>query len=449
MKLLSRVVWSEGMYLGPQHFQTQSRYFEDSIRFAIEHAWFEPWGLTFYSLDGHAIENGRVSLLNARGVFEDGLVFDMPECDPVPMDCDIKDLFSPVAESLTVLLAVPKRQHGRQNCDLDGVSETVRYHSVNRTIKDVNNGADEKDIRLGQKNIRLITENEPQDDLETIPLARIKRDGAGHLKYDPTFIPPCTKLTASARLMALLNQLIEIFEEKRAALMVPRGKPGKFQSGTSQLDVENFWFLHSVNNGLAVLRHLYAAKRGHPEELFQELSRLAGALRTFSLEAVPTESPVYNHRQLDRCFQSLITQIRQHLETWVPSNAVTIELRQTSKNFFVGDVNDKRCFGRSRWLLAMASSAGEAQVMTKATYLVKVCSAVFVGELVKRAMPGLSLVHMSPPPAALSPKVEMEYFSISKSGPCWEHMQQSQQIGVYVPDELPNPIVELHVILES
>ena len=29
MKHLSRLVWSEGMYLGPHHFQAQSRYFED------------------------------------------------------------------------------------------------------------------------------------------------------------------------------------------------------------------------------------------------------------------------------------------------------------------------------------------------------------------------------------------------------------------------------------
>ena len=45
MKSLSRVVWSEGMYLGPHHFQTQSRYFEDSIHFAVEQCWFEPWGV--------------------------------------------------------------------------------------------------------------------------------------------------------------------------------------------------------------------------------------------------------------------------------------------------------------------------------------------------------------------------------------------------------------------
>jgi type VI secretion system protein ImpJ len=32
MKYLSRVVWPEDMYLGPHHFQAQSRYFEDSQR---------------------------------------------------------------------------------------------------------------------------------------------------------------------------------------------------------------------------------------------------------------------------------------------------------------------------------------------------------------------------------------------------------------------------------
>src|SRR4051794_35998425 len=34
MRSLSRVVWFEGMYLGPHHFQAQSRYFEDSTNFA-------------------------------------------------------------------------------------------------------------------------------------------------------------------------------------------------------------------------------------------------------------------------------------------------------------------------------------------------------------------------------------------------------------------------------
>ncbi|MEO7143827.1 MAG: type VI secretion system baseplate subunit TssK, partial [Bryobacteraceae bacterium] len=62
MKYLSRVVWSEGMYLGPQHFQLQNRYFEDTIRFAASALFFEPWGLIGCQLDADALVNGTVAL---------------------------------------------------------------------------------------------------------------------------------------------------------------------------------------------------------------------------------------------------------------------------------------------------------------------------------------------------------------------------------------------------
>jgi type VI secretion system protein ImpJ len=51
MKSLSRVVWSEGMYLGPHEFQAQARYFEDSIHFAASALWLECYGLTGCTLD--------------------------------------------------------------------------------------------------------------------------------------------------------------------------------------------------------------------------------------------------------------------------------------------------------------------------------------------------------------------------------------------------------------
>ena len=68
MTQLSRVVSSEGMHLAQHHFQAQSRYFEDSIQFAISHLFFKPYGLIAYHLDAEALRNGIVSLIHARGV---------------------------------------------------------------------------------------------------------------------------------------------------------------------------------------------------------------------------------------------------------------------------------------------------------------------------------------------------------------------------------------------
>ena len=449
MKLLSRVVWSEGMYLAPHHFQVQGRYFEDAIRFVIEHAWFAPWGLSDYQLDEHAIANGRVALRSAHGVFEDGLTFAMGnDCDPLPQERDVGQLLPPTTQTLLVLLAVPRRQESARNCNLDGDANHCRYRARSRPIRDINNGADEKQVLLGEKNIAIVTEQETDSSMNTIPLARVRRNPDGTLAYDPSFVPPCTKLTASKWLMNFLGQLIELLEEKRKALLVPRGRHG-FQAGLSQMEVSKFWFLHAINDGLAQLRHLHISKRGHPEELFRELSRVAGALCTFNVESDPNTLPVYDHNHLDNCFSALGAHIRAHLEILVPSNTVQIPVERSSPNIYTGKVSDQRCFGRSHWVLGLGSSAGEAQVIARAPYLVKICSAHFVADLVRHAMPGLPLVHLSAPPTAISRRLDLQYFSVTKSGRCWDHILETHEIGIYVPDELPNPVIEVQVVLEG
>src|ERR1044071_1961060 len=72
MRLLSRVVWSEGMYLGPHHFQVQSRYFEDSLGFAISTLWYASYGLAGIEMDGNALQKAQVALRSPRGLFQDG-----------------------------------------------------------------------------------------------------------------------------------------------------------------------------------------------------------------------------------------------------------------------------------------------------------------------------------------------------------------------------------------
>jgi type VI secretion system protein ImpJ len=78
-----------------------------------------------------------------------------------------------------------------------------------------------------------------------------------------------------------------------------------------------------------------------------------------------------------------------------------------------------------------------------------VCSKLFVPELVKRALPGLALTHLPVPPSAIATRADTSYFSVTKVGPCWDHIVQSRQVGIYVPGELPQPRPQLLVVLDS
>ncbi len=450
MKNLSRLVWSEGMYLGPHHFQAQSRYFEDSAHFAISSLSFAPYGLGGWGLDAEALRNGTLSVIHARGIFPDGLVFQMPDCDAVPEPRAIADLFSPVRESMTAYLAIPAMRPGGRNCAIEtgNGDEAARFIAENTVVHDENTGRDEKPVRLGRKNIRLLLDSELAPDLVTLPVARITRDGSGNFIFDPAFIPPIVDISASERLLMMVRRLIEILEDKSASLSSAK-QGGKSAAGWSSEEVASFWFLHSVNASLAPLRHLCFARRGHPEHLFLEMSRLGGALCTFGLESHPRTLPVYDHDNLQECFDALDHHIRTHLETLMPTNCLRIPLEALGNYFWSGAVADQRCLGRARWVLAMRSPVGEADLIERVPRLVKVCSSEFVPKLVQRALPGMALAHLPVPPAAVSPRLETQYFGISRSGPCWDHLVQTRQVGIYVPGEIPSPEIELLVILES
>ena len=451
MKYLSRVVWSEGMYLGPHHFQVQNRYFEDSIRFATSTLWFSPYGLIASQLDSEALLNGTLVLVHARGLFADGLSFHMPDSDPLPPARNIAELFPPARDSITVLLSVPPRRPDGVNCITGAPAngQRARYRGENFILHDETTGRDEKPVQLGMKNIELILDTEMREGDLTLPIARIQRDATGHYVFDPNFVPPCLSITASSRLMEILQRLVEILEEKSATYSRKETTAKRSWAEFSTREIANFWLLHTVNSSLAPLRHFFYSKRGHPEELFTEMLRLGGALCTFALDAHPRELPLYDHTNLDKCFGDLDAQIRRHLETIVPSQFISIPLVKRADYFYEAEVTDQRCLARARWIFAIRSKVGEVELIARTPQLVKLCSKQFVPQLVKRALPGMDLSHLPTPPAAIPNKIDFQYFSVGRTGPCWDHVVQTRQIGLYVPGELPDPEVELLVILEN
>jgi type VI secretion system protein ImpJ len=449
MNLLSRVVWSEGMHLAPHHFQTQIRYFEDAIRFAVSALWFKPYGLTVCEMDMEALKNGTVSVLQARGLFPDGLPFYIPGSDPPPEARAVGHLLSPMRDSQVVYLAIPRR-----TTEADAPGPVGNHHNESRFLEetrfiaDETHGGDERPIAVGRKNFRLLLDTEVTEDLASLPMARVRRDGTGHLAYDSSFIPPLLAIAGSEALLEMLRGLCDLLDEKGRSITETARQSGAALPDAFRRDLASFWFLHTVNSNLGGLRHQLLAKKGHPEEVYTLLSRLAGGLCCFALDAHPRDLPAYDHDHLTECFETLERKIRGWLELMVPTNCVTIQFRPLMPYFWALSV-ESRHLEKARWILEIQSKAGESSVITKVPQLVKVCSQKFVPELVRRAVPGMDLIHLPVPPPAVQAKVEAQYFSITRSGPCWDHIVQTRQVGIYVPGDLPNPLLELHIVLEN
>ena len=360
-------------------------------------------------------------------------------------------LFSPVADHLTMHLALPANLAEGRNTSLDnGATAPTRYQSTEQILPDENTGRDEKPIKVGRKNLQLLGEAEVTDQLVSLPVVRIVRDGSGRFEADPSFVPPCLSLSASGYLTAMLRRLIDILDDKSAVFSrEQQQRSGQYEAGMSSRHVAQYWFLHALNSSVSTLRHFLLTRHVHPQELFREMSRLAGALCTFGLEVHPRSLPVYNHRDMGTSFDLLDRHILRHLEIVMPSKAITIPLRKVDSSLYAGEVKDERCIGPSRWLLEIRSPMGEADLIRRVPLLVKVCSARFVVELVKRALPGLGLTHLLAPPAEVAAKVESQYFVINRTGPCWQHIVETRQAGVHVPGEIPAPEMNLIILLDT
>ncbi|HRO16315.1 MAG TPA: type VI secretion system baseplate subunit TssK, partial [Paracoccus sp. (in: a-proteobacteria)] len=71
----SRVVWSEGLFLRPQHFQQQDRHAGAGLRMLLRARPRQAWGFVALRLDAAALDAGQVGVAEAEGILPDGTAF--------------------------------------------------------------------------------------------------------------------------------------------------------------------------------------------------------------------------------------------------------------------------------------------------------------------------------------------------------------------------------------
>jgi type VI secretion system protein ImpJ len=124
MSAHNRVIWSEGLFLQPQHFQQQERYFERYVEARCHALVSHSWGFTEIEFERDLLSIGKVALRRAVGVFPDGTPFRMPDDDPLPTPIDV----GPEARDQILYLAVPLRRAGELETDREaGTDELVRH----------------------------------------------------------------------------------------------------------------------------------------------------------------------------------------------------------------------------------------------------------------------------------------------------------------------------------
>lgn len=446
MRWLQPVIWSKGTYLTPQHLQQQDRFLESSFQFRVDSIHLRPWGFSRLQIDHEQLAAGTLALTAASGIFPDGLPFDIPGADSAPAAKPLDGVFGQDEDRLELLLAIPAYKHEGVNVSFtDGKADT-RYRAAIGNFRDENTGLSERPIQLARKAFRLLSRSELREGMVALPVASLVR-ASGSYETQPDYIPPLIQFAANPHLVGLLRRLIETVSARITELSGTRRHRNQSTADFTPAETLNFWLLHTLNANFPILNHFYATRTGHPEELFQAMLGLAGALTTFSRDIHPRDLPVYNHEDLTTSFRTLNATLQVLLDTVLPANCVALPLKLVRESLYAVALDDERYLKETRLYLGMTAAGSVADVIAKAPQLLKVCSANHIEHLVRQALPGVPLTHMPTPPPGIPAKLNYQYFSLSQSGVAWEAILRARNVAAYVPADFAHPVLELIVLL--
>jgi type VI secretion system protein ImpJ len=440
----------KGTFLSPQYLQSQDRFIESTLEFQVQSLNFAPWGFLRLQINREALASGYFALAQASGMFSDGLVFDAPEADPTPAPRPLADCFDQDQETLDVFLGIPHYRERGLNVSISrpGAAKVdTRYLAEVTMLRDENSGLAEKPVQVARKNFRILVEGESQQHFSVLKVARIRKTSAGLFELDPSFVPPLIDFSASDSLVAIARRLVEILTAKSSQLSGTRRQKNLSLAEFGVADIANFWLLYTINSHFPLLNHLFETRLGHPERLYSWMLSIAGALSTFSTSIQPRDLPKYDHEDLATCFKDLDEKIRFLLETVVPSNFVSLPLRLTQPSIYATALADDKYLRNTKMYLAVNAEMNEADLISKAPYLLKICSANHIEHLVRQALPGVPLTHVARPPSQLPVKLNYQYFSLNQSGVAWEAVTRARNLAAYVPGDFPNPKLELIILL--
>lgn len=445
-----RPLWSEGALLSPQQFQQQALWEAHSNQCVAHLSVVNPWGVATAEFDEGLLSVRRLQALQLTVRLPDGSLIDTGSSDLLPPARDLSQDIPAQISELTVMLAMPLLQANSSNVQLtdNAGDRPLRYRQEWVNVQDAF-GQEEESMAVARYALSLRFDTEQNEEYLICPVLRLVRDGQGGWRNDSTFIPPLLTMSAHHGLVLDMEQILTQLQAKRRRLMGMRRESNQRMADFAVADVSLFWLLNALNTHVSVLSELVKNPARHPEQVWFELSKLAGSLLTFSLEHDIEAIPAYDHASPETVFPPLLDLIGELLEASLPSRVISLEMHKINGQQWKAPLNDSRLREDADFYLSVRSTLPAYQLISQFPALCKVGAPDDVNNIVNIALNGVPLIALSHVPAAIPLRLENQYFALDLKHPSAQAMLDSGTCMFYVPELLGELQLELYAVLRS
>ena len=434
----NKPVWTEGMFLRPQHFQAQDRFLDSQLKARVDSVQPWAWGFTEIVIDESLASLGKFGVTRAAGVMPDGTPFTIPDDLPPPEPLDVP----PESRDALIALTLPAgqvgatefREAGPRALDarfLVDEAEVADSFSDDRTTEP---------LELGRPNLRFGVTRDQLYGRVTLGIAKVREVQNKRLMFDDRYIPPTLDVDAAQRLSAGLTDIIGRAEQRadELALRAVEATDGGSETFAS------FLLLQALNRWVPALQHLEGLPTVHPERLYEGLVCMAGELATMiRQERKAPPLPRYDHEHPQKCFDPVFDLLQSMLSAVFDRSAVQLPLENAGPGAYVSKITDHNLFKTGFFYLAVSSANPVDEIRERFPYVAKLGSVTKMRQIVESALPGVPLRHTPTPPPQIRVLPGFVYFELDRAAADWRDFQTAPALGLHVASDWPQLKLEL------
>lgn len=433
MKDAHKVVWTEGMFLRPHHFQQAENYLEGYTRNWGQalHGCF--WGFLTLEFDTALLRQGKIALSEASGIMPDGTPFHLRGAQQAPAPLAIAD----TQTGENIVLALPTYRAGREDVVFQESTDALaRYLAYETEVNDLNAvSVGSAALQFGRLRLRLMPESELNAEWTALAVARVLEKRADNsLRLEPAQIPPMLNCQAHPLLKSFIGDLQGLLQQRSQQMSQRLVQPGR--GGSSE--ILDFMLLQLINRYLGQVSHASHLDHLHPERLFAEWLQFATELASFSAQRTPdARLPVYDHDNLALCFGKLMLLLRQGLSVVLEDNAIQLTLVERSHGLNIATVHDANMTRDFGFVLAVRADVAPEMLLTHFPAQMKIAPVTRIRDLVQLQLPGIGLRTMPSAPRQIPYHAGYTYFELEKSGDLWKQMEKSSAFALHLSGDFP------------
>lgn len=438
----SRVIWTEGMFLRPHHYQQYTRYLENYIHQRADVARPLNWGFGQLQLDEQLLGLGKIGISRAHGIFQDGTPFAIPNEAEPPRVLDVPQL----TKNQQVFLCIPLRRAGGRDLNHDQDQNSLtRYSTFEQSVEDNSTlGGTAADIQVSKLRLRLMLESEERSDYACLGIGRIIEVQADNsILLDSHYIPPVMDCQAHPSLVGFIRDLYGLMRHRAQMLATNINMSGR--GGAAE--ISDFLMLQAINRQLPLMQHLASLNGYHPESLYQILVTIAGELASFTAgDRKAPEFDTYHQDDLQNTFKPVFESLRLSLSQVIEQAAIAISVVEKKFGIRVATLKDPTLVKSATFVLAIAADMPLEDLRKYLPNQIKVGPVEQIRQLVNVQLPGIRVRPLPVVPRQIPFHTGYVYFELDRHGELWSQLESSGGFAFHIGEEFPGLKLEFWAI---